>query len=127
VAAPVFRRVAEAALNYLGVTPRGVESADVRQLVGASDPARAAYEVIRRSQGKKPPVQEVAEQAPVGRGLVRVPDLTGLPVREALRKGVALGLAPRVVGTGLLAHQEPQPGAVLQKGEALVLVFEPAT
>ena len=127
VAAPVFRRVAEAALNYLGVTPRGVESADVRQLVGASDPARAAYEVIRRSQGKKPPVQEVGEQAPVARGLVRVPDLTGLPVREALRKGVALGLAPRVVGTGLLAHQEPQPGAVLQKGEALVLVFEPAT
>jgi len=128
VAAPVFRRVAEASLNYLGVTPRkGRPSADVRQLVGASDPARAAYEVIRRAQGKKPPVQEVKESAPLARGLVRVPDLTGLPVREALRKGAELGLAPRVMGTGLLAHQEPQPGAVIEKGEALVLVFEPAT
>lgn len=127
VAAPVFRRVAEAALNYLGVTPKNAESADVRQLVGASDPARAAYEVIRRGQGRKPPVQEHRESAPLARGLVRVPDLTGFPMREALRKGAELGLAPRVIGTGLLAHQEPQPGAVLEKGEALVMVFEPAT
>lgn len=128
VAAPVFRRVAEAALNYLGVTPRrNAASADVRQLVGASDPARAAYEVIRRAQGKKPPVQEVSERAPVARGMVRVPDLTGFPMREALRRGAQLGLAPRVIGTGLLARQEPQPGAVIEKGEALVLVFEPAT
>jgi cell division protein FtsI (penicillin-binding protein 3) len=127
VAAPVFRRIAEAALNYLGVTPKNNVSADVRQLVGASDPARAAYEVIRRAQGKKPPVQERSDSEPLARGLVRVPDLTGFPVREALRKGAELGLAPRVIGTGLLAHQEPQPGAVIEKGEALVMVFEPAT
>jgi cell division protein FtsI (penicillin-binding protein 3) len=56
-----------------------------------------------------------------------VPDLTGFPVREALRKGKALGLEPRVIGTGLLAHQQPQPGEVIEKGEALVMVFEPAT
>lgn len=127
VAAPVFRRVAEAALNYLGVTPKGAEPADVRQLVGASDPARAVYEVMRRAQGKKPPVQELSEPVRVAQGLVRVPDLTGFPMREALRKGVELGVVPRVIGTGLLAHQEPQPGAVLKKGEALVMVFEPAT
>ncbi len=127
VAAPVFRRIAESALNYLGVTPKGGTSADVRTLVGASDPARAAYEVIRRAQGKKPPVQEQSSAAPLAKGLVRVPDLTGFPVREALKRGVELGMKPRVIGTGLLAHQEPQPGAVLEKGEALVMVFEPAT
>jgi cell division protein FtsI (penicillin-binding protein 3) len=127
VAAPVFRRIAEAALNYMGVTPKGTEPADVRELVGASDPARAAYEVIRRAQGKKPPVQELRENGALGPGLVRVPDLTGFPMREALRKGVELGVKPRIIGTGLLARQEPQPGAVLKKGEALVLVFEPAT
>jgi cell division protein FtsI (penicillin-binding protein 3) len=128
VAAPVFRRIAEAALNYMGVTPKGTAPADVRELVGAADPARAAYEVIRRSQGKRPPVQEVREEkGALGPGLVRVPDLTGFPVREAMRKSIELGVTPRVVGTGLLARQEPQPGAVLKKGEALVLVFEPAT
>lgn len=128
VAAPVFRRVAEGALNYLGVTPRGTPTADVRQLVGAADPARAAYEALRRGQGQKPPVQEMeAGSSALGPGLVRVPNLTGFPVREALRKGVELGLEPRVVGTGLLARQEPPPGAVMRKGETLMLVFEPAS
>jgi cell division protein FtsI (penicillin-binding protein 3) len=128
VAAPVFRRIAEAALNYLGVTPEGARSADVQKLVGAADPARAAYEVIRRAQGQKPPVQEVLEpRAALGPGLVRVPDLTGFPVREAVERGIQLGVTPRVVGTGLLGRQEPRPGAVLQKGETLVLVFEPAS
>jgi cell division protein FtsI (penicillin-binding protein 3) len=126
VAAPVFRRVAEAALNYMGITPGGSEVTNLGQLAHASDPARAAYEAIRRAQGQRPPVQEVHEEA-LGPGLVRVPDLTGFPVREALRRGVELGVKPRVVGTGLLSRQEPPPGATLKKGEALVLVFEPAT
>jgi cell division protein FtsI (penicillin-binding protein 3) len=127
VAAPIFRRIAEAALNYMGVTPKGNQAADVQKLVGASDPARAAYEVMRRAEGQRPPVQELKEAVALGPGLVRIPDLTGFPVREAMRKSVELGLAPHVVGTGLLARQEPQPGGVLKKGEALVLVFEPAT
>ncbi|HVZ32907.1 MAG TPA: penicillin-binding protein, partial [Polyangiaceae bacterium] len=128
VAAPVFRRVAEAALNYLGVTPRGTTVADVHQLAGAADPARATYEVMRRARGQKPPVQEVeAASTPLEPGMVRVPNLTGYPVREALRKGVELGLEPRVIGTGLLARQEPPPGAVMRKGETLMLVFEPAS
>jgi cell division protein FtsI (penicillin-binding protein 3) len=127
VAAPVFRRIAEGALTYLGVTPKGTRQADVHELVGAADPARAAYEVMRRARGKKPPVQEVRESVAVAPGLVRVPDLTGFPVREAVQKGVELGLSPRVIGTGLLARQEPEPGAVSKKGQALLLVFEPAT
>ena len=127
VAAPVFRRIAESALNYMGITPDGSRVADVRQFVGAADPARAAYETIRRSQGQKPPVQEIREEAELGPGMIRVPNLTGFPVREALERSVELGVRPRVVGTGLLSRQEPPPGASLKKGEALVLVFEPAT
>jgi cell division protein FtsI (penicillin-binding protein 3) len=128
VAAPVFRRIAEAALNYLGVTPEGTRVADLQKFVGAADPARAAIEVMRRAGGGEASVQEVHEDKQALRpGLVRVPDLTGYPVREAVQKGIELGVKPRVVGTGLLARQEPGPGSVLEKGETLVLVFEPAT
>jgi cell division protein FtsI (penicillin-binding protein 3) len=124
----VFRRIAEAALNYLGVTPEGRRVADLQKFVGAADPARAAIESMRRAGGQEPPVQELHEdRQPLGPGLVRIPDLTGFPVREAVQKGIELGVKPRVVGTGLLARQEPGPGAVLEKGETLVLVFEPAT
>jgi cell division protein FtsI (penicillin-binding protein 3) len=126
VAAPVFRRVAQAALEYMGVTTGNSEPANLGQLAHASDPARAAYEVIRRARGQKPPIQEVHKEA-LGPGLVRVPDLTGFPLREALQRSVELGVKPRIVGTGLLSRQEPPPGATLKKGEALVMVFEPAT
>jgi cell division protein FtsI (penicillin-binding protein 3) len=126
VAAPVFRRIAESALNYMGITPGNSEPADLGLLARTSDPARAAYEAIRRARGQKPPVQEVRREA-LAPGLVRVPDLTGFPVREALARGVELGVKPRIVGTGLLSRQEPPPGATLQKGETLVMVFEPAT
>ena len=113
-------------MGALSITAGKTQSADLGQLARASDPARAAYEAIRRARGHKPPVQEVRNEA-LGPGLVRVPDLTGFPVREALARGVELGVKPRIVGTGLLSRQEPPPGATLQKGETLVMVFEPAT
>ena len=51
--------ISEGALNYMGVTPKGTPKADVRDLVGAADPARAAYEVMRRARGERPPVGHV--------------------------------------------------------------------
>ena len=60
-------------------------------------------------------------------GKVRVPDMTGWPARAALRRSFELGLAPRVSGSGLIVSQVPQPGSVLQKGDPLLLVFEPAS
>jgi cell division protein FtsI (penicillin-binding protein 3) len=126
-AAPVFRRIARATLNYMGVTPQGVKPANVTDLVGASDAARAAYEVMRRADGLRPPVQEIHERGKLEPGSVRVPDLTGFPMREAVRRSVEIGVKPQVSGTGLLARQSPPPGGVLKKGEALMLVFEPAT
>jgi cell division protein FtsI (penicillin-binding protein 3) len=126
VAAPVFRRIAEGALTFMGVTPEGKPVTDVQKLVGVADPARRAHEVIERGRSQ-PNLQEVREPQALRPGTVRIPDLTGFPVREAVRKGIELGVKPRVVGTGLLGRQEPAPGSVLEKGETLVLVFEPAS
>lgn len=127
VAAPVFRRVAEAALQSMGLTPVGTRRADLAALARAPDPANAAYELWRQAEGKKPAVQETIATGPVGAGRVRVPDFTGLPVREVLRQIVALGVRAKVVGSGLLARQEPAPGGVLDKGGSVTLVFEPAS
>lgn len=127
VAAPIFRNVARMALKYKGLTPQGTQRVDIASLANAPDPANAAYEVIRQQQGKKPPVQVVSASGPVGAGSVRLPDMTGWPVREAVRRSVELGVTPKVVGTGLLARQEPGPGGVVRKGASVVLVFEPAT
>jgi cell division protein FtsI (penicillin-binding protein 3) len=127
VAAPIFRRVAQAALELRGLTPRGVPRVDLASLSGAADPANAAYALLKQARGEKPPVQEVAAQVAVGAGQVRVPDMTGWPIREAVRAAVELGVAPEVKGSGLLARQEPPPGGVISKGEKLTLIFEPAS
>jgi cell division protein FtsI (penicillin-binding protein 3) len=128
VAAPVFRRVAQAGLKLFGLVPRGRDHADVAELATSPDPAHAAMEAIRRAQGKAPRVQEgIAENGPVPAGRVRVPDLTGVPTREALKRAYEMGVNPRLSGSGLLVSQTPPPGSVVDKGQELLLVFEPAS
>ncbi len=127
VAAPIFRRVAQMSLRYLGLTPQGTERVDVKQLAHAPDPANAAYEVLREAEGKKPAVQEQVSGGPVAAGKLRVPDMTGWPLREAVRQSIELGVTPKVRGSGLVARQIPGPGTVIGKGESLVLELEPAT
>ncbi|MBI3200729.1 MAG: PASTA domain-containing protein [Myxococcales bacterium] len=128
VAAPIFRRVAQAALKYKGLSGVSSERVDVATLGVKPDRANAAYDMMRAAQGKKPPVQEgVAATGPVPAGKVRVPDMTGWPARAAVRQMLELGVAPRVSGTGLVAKQEPPPGGVVDKGASVTLVFEPAS
>jgi cell division protein FtsI (penicillin-binding protein 3) len=127
VAAPIFRRVAQMALKYRGMTPKGTDRADVAVLAKSPDPANATYALLREAAGKKPAVQEVVGSGPVPAGKVRVPDMTGWPARAALKAALELGVEPKISGTGLLVTQTPSPGQVVDKGATLSLVFEPAS
>ncbi|GMV17402.1 MAG: cell division protein [Polyangiaceae bacterium] len=128
VAAPIFRRVAQAALKYKGLTAQAKERVDVATLGVKPDRANVAYDLLREAQGKKPSVQEgVVAGGPVPAGKVRVPDMTGWPARAAVRQALELGIEPRISGTGLCAKQEPPPGGVVDKGASITLVFEPAS
>jgi cell division protein FtsI (penicillin-binding protein 3) len=127
VAAPVFRELASMVLKYKGMVPAGTEHADPAELARTPDPANALYAAYREAAGKKPPVQDVSPAARVPSGKIRLPDLTGYPLRLAIQKSIELGITPKVEGTGLLARQVPAPGEVVDHGAEVVLVFEPAT
>lgn len=127
VAAPVFRRVAEMALKYKGLTPSGTQRVDVRELATTADPANATYALLRQAAGRTPAVQETHLDAPVRAGEVRVPDMTGWPIRRAVGHARELGLAPRILGSGLVARQSPPPGQPAAKGSTVTLEFEPAS
>jgi len=127
VAAPVFRRVAQMVLEHKGMTPPHTKPVSVADLSARPDPAHVAYEVIRQAQGDYSPVQEVANSAPTKKGLVRVPNMIGWPMRDVIHQVGRLGLAPQVQGSGLLFKQDPAPGEALEKGAALKLHFEPAS
>jgi cell division protein FtsI (penicillin-binding protein 3) len=127
VAAPVFRRVAKLALEYKGLTPRGSPRANPAELAREPDPASAMYALLRRARGQAPAVQESVGTGPVAAGKVRVPDMTGWPAREVVQKALELGVNPRIEGTGLVSRQDPPPGSVVEKGDKLRFVFEPAS
>ncbi len=127
VAAPIFRRVAEMVLKYKGRTPGQKERVDLAKLASEPDPAHTTYEVLRQARGERPNVQEVKPKTTLAKGQLRVPDMTGWPLREALKKTMELGAVPEVRGTGLLSRQVPAPGEALQKGGSLLLEFEPAS
>jgi cell division protein FtsI (penicillin-binding protein 3) len=110
VSAPVFKRIAEATLQYLGVGP------DV-------DPAPPV--VIARSgespkdESSVPKVSLVADGPPG-----TVPDLHGMSAREAVRKLVKLGMHARVSGDGFVVSQDPPAGAPLEPGTVCRLVLD---
>jgi cell division protein FtsI (penicillin-binding protein 3) len=131
VAAPVFRRVGEMALRYLGVTPRGsvpMKLADLSKKAEAGDTATSTYQVLGEAKAALGPAAGVVTpSAPMRAGEARVPDFAGWPAREAVKTAVGLGLTPTVEGSGRLTRQEPPAGAVLPKGSTVKLFFEPST
>ncbi|MGC4063377.1 MAG: penicillin-binding protein [Polyangiaceae bacterium] len=127
VAAPIFRRVAKMALEYKGLVPKGTPKVNVADLAKVPDPAERAYELFRSESDVTAPIQEVAPLPPVPAGSVRIPDMTGWPMREVLSHVSSLGLVPSIHGTGLLAKQAPSVGQSLAKGSTLELYFRPSS
>jgi hypothetical protein len=103
----------------------------VAEYAKAPDPARAAHDALRGA----PRSAETDDDddggapsratAPAGAEQVRVPELTGLPMRAALQALLQLGLRPVVDGTGRVERTEPAAGASLGKGSEVTVVFEP--
>ena len=107
VAAPVFKRIAEASLRHLGI-PRSIDPIAPVLAAPVSDAVPASR------------VQSLlVSLTPSTQGLM--PDLRGLGAREALRVLGRLGLSARLEGSGVVIAQYPEPGAPLERGGASVL------
>jgi cell division protein FtsI (penicillin-binding protein 3) len=112
VAAPIFQRIAEAALRYQGVAPD----------VNAVPPVL----VVRHDDSARPVVPEPVG-SPVPRLIVdqgTVPDVRGMGAREALRALLKVGLNARMSGDGVVVSQVPAPGDRLESGGTCRLVLE---
>src|SRR5438094_3451699 len=115
LAGPVFRRVAEASLRYLGVTSSAASAKlqTVSRTGDLADQTLAAMHAAPRPELYEPPVVMGGPSPP---DAVRVPDATGLPARDAVRALVGAGLVPQIEGTGRLVRQAPAPGTPASKG-----------
>jgi len=103
IAAPVFKRIADAALQYVGVQP----SIDPAPPVMVAPDQSLLPRVAPRSNARVPAVTQVG-----GRSIM--PDLRGMTLREAVRTAGALGLPlTSMEGDGVVVSQVPEAGSVL--------------
>jgi cell division protein FtsI (penicillin-binding protein 3) len=117
VAAPIFGKIADAALRHTGVAP--------------SFNAGSPVLVARRDEPREHPVAGPAETpaivtlaAGTTGSASLVPDLRGLGARDALRTVAQLGMSARLEGAGIVVSQYPAAGTPIERGSTAVLTLE---
>src|SRR5262249_31111429 len=139
VAAPVFKRITEQVLTYLGtprdapVNPRLVQ-ASYRKAQAEENALEDFTPADFSTQPDKPPVNPEekaaveqkhapnAPQAPVVTvavdegGDIAVPDFFGKTMRDVTEICLRLGLEPALVGSNLALNQLPAAGAKVRRG-----------
>ena len=114
VAAPVFQRIAEAALRHRGVPRTLLRPAPV--LVARNDDVHE-----QPTSGPVDPASIVTIAGELaGTGSV-FPDVVGMNARDAVRVLVRLGLSPRLTGAGFVVDQQPPAGTPLDATETVTL------
>jgi cell division protein FtsI (penicillin-binding protein 3) len=105
-AAPVFQRIADAALRHQGVAP--TLNAPPPVLVARREEPR---EVATAGPASPTALLRVGTRSPAGDDAF--PDLRGLSAREAVRSLARLGLTARMHGAGAVVEQRPAAGTPL--------------
>ena len=120
VAAPVFKRVAEAALRYLAVPATINPGRPVLVQRAGAGPARPPA-----ARPAALPARAAPAVAALGQRVM--PDLRGLSARRALEALGPLRLGVRLDGDGFVTSHEPAPGEAVEHGAvaALHLVRRP--
>ena len=112
VAAPIFRRFADAALRHLAVSPTLNPPSPVFLSVPPNE-ARTQLVSVRRTA---PPDTRI---------LVRddglMPDVRRMSSRQASKILTALGLSVHLEGAGFVSHHDPPPGHTIERGATVTL------
>ncbi len=111
VAAPVFKRIAEAALRHLAVPPNIDRRPPLMVVRHDTDTRVAAVPVVDRR-----PAPVVATSPGDG-----MPDLTGLSAREVVKVLAELGLGVQLQGDGLVVSQSIERDSAVTPGDVCVV------
>jgi cell division protein FtsI (penicillin-binding protein 3) len=113
IAAPIFKRIAEASMRRLGITPT----------INTAPPVM----VVRNQQTPVTPASVAGElnviAMPAHMTEAGLPDLRGMSAREALRELARVGLTAKMQGTGVVVEQDPPAGSSFEPGATCTLVL----
>jgi cell division protein FtsI (penicillin-binding protein 3) len=117
VAAPVFARIAEATLAYLGVFPDLPPVRPQPNEVAEQD-AKEEVSVVAMVENADP-AHEASSDGSFG-----IPDTRGFSAREALSMLSQKGLETDLVGSGKVVRQQPSPGSQVRLPAKVSLMLE---
>jgi cell division protein FtsI (penicillin-binding protein 3) len=129
VAAPVFQKVATAALRILDIPkdmPEEETEPEVESGVLVADSDLADAELSQGPEADETETTELAavqlpeEYQPTG---PKTPDFRGKTKRQVLSESAALGVRVNMDGSGIARAQDPEAGAILRPGEHVKVVF----
>jgi len=135
VGGPIFKRVAEQVLAYLGVphdvpSPSDVETAKNegrrRGSAVTSQDAKtdnSTRESFAASIGMARKTEAVPTAASAEQDFIAVPSLAGESVRGVTEECSRLGLAPTLIGNGVAVEQFPEAGTQVQRGSRVTVRF----
>jgi cell division protein FtsI (penicillin-binding protein 3) len=113
IAAPIFKRIADASMRHLGITPT----------INPSPPVLVA----RHQDTSVTPASAVGSPAvitmPANMAETGLPDLRGMSAREALRELARVGLTARMEGAGVVVEQNPPAGSPIEAGATCTLIL----
>ncbi|MCC7126342.1 MAG: transpeptidase family protein [Acidobacteria bacterium] len=114
VAAPIFQRIAQAALIHMGIGPT----------INAAPPIIVPRRAATAPAPAPRPTVVQASAVTTATGEIMLPDLSGYGAREAIHELARLGLTPRVKGTGVVVDQQPRPGTPIEPGAVCTLTLD---
>jgi cell division protein FtsI/penicillin-binding protein 2 len=133
VAAPIFERIAEAAVRLIGVPPTVNPAVPIvvarhhqgsaPDQIGKSRHTSTTAETAAHADGL-PSIVPLAPSGEPGEQASLIPDLRGMGARDALRTLARLGLSARVQGKGVVVEQNPAAGSALERGLTCTLVLD---
>ena len=119
VAAPVFQRIATAALRQYGI-PASLNPAP--PVLAVRRQTDDVHEQPTSAAGAAPNIVTLAGGEHSAAAVF--PDLRGLSARDALRMLARLGMTARLTGAGLVVKQLPEPGEPIDRESAATLWLE---
>lgn len=128
VAAPVFRRIGEQVLNYMGVSPpnlltidqRGKEdsSYNYRKRKNLSSKGNELSFASNKSKGREP--SDLSNSGDNGGSTqIKLPNWYGKSLSQVIKEAKKLGIKLDIQGSGFVYYQEPKPESYISKGETV--------
>jgi len=117
VAAPIFKQIADAALQQIGV-PSSVDPIPPVVVVAEAEPPAAVH--VARATAVIPTLALLG-------GQMLMPDVRGMSGRQAVRVLGSAGLVVRMTGDGTVTTQSPQAGEPVEPGTVSALQLQRAS